>query len=64
LALTPGTLPVHVTREPPVIYIHVLHLHDIEAVRRDVQHLADLAVRAFGPPAAVAALAERVGPGR
>ena len=56
LALTPGTMPVEVTRTPPVIYIHVLHLRDVEAVRRDVGHLTDLAIRAFGSAEAVAAL--------
>lgn len=56
LSLTPGTLPIEVTREPPVIYVHVLHLRDIEAVRLDVQRLSALAVRAFGSDAAVAVL--------
>jgi multicomponent Na+:H+ antiporter subunit E len=56
LALTPGTMPVEVRNAPPVIYVHVLHLHDIESVRRDVRHLTALAVRAFGSPSARAAL--------
>lgn len=53
LSLTPGTMPIEVTREPPVIYVHVLHLDDVEAVRRDVQHLSALAIRAFGSDEAV-----------
>jgi multisubunit Na+/H+ antiporter MnhE subunit len=47
LALTPGTAPVHVTRHPTVLHVHVLQLHDVEATRREVQHLADLAMKAF-----------------
>ena len=49
LALTPGTNPVHVEPEPPVLYVHVLHMHDVEKSRADVLHLADLAFRAFSP---------------
>lgn len=56
LGLAPGTMPIEVTRDPAVIYLHVLHLHDVEAVRADVNRLAELAVRAFGTPEAVAGL--------
>lgn len=59
LALTPGTMPVEVRRDPSAIYVHVLHLDDVDDVRRDVQHLAELAVAAFGSAEAVAALADR-----
>ena len=38
-----------------MLYVHVLHLRDVEEVRRDIQHLTDLTVRAFGSPDAVAA---------
>jgi multicomponent Na+:H+ antiporter subunit E len=55
ISLTPGTLTLEVRQEPTVLYVHVLHLDDIEAVRRDVQHLEVLAIRAFGSTAAVAA---------
>lgn len=61
LALTPGTMPLEVAREPATIYVHVLHLHDIDAVRRDVQALSALAVRAFGSADAVAALDHHAG---
>ncbi|MBK6855727.1 MAG: Na+/H+ antiporter subunit E [Microthrixaceae bacterium] len=53
LGLAPGTMAVEVTSEPAVIYVHVLHLRDVETVRADVTHLAELAVRAFGPTHAV-----------
>ncbi len=58
MAVTPGTMPIEVTRHPTVMYVHVLLLGDVEAVRRDVQHLAALAYRAFGSDAAIAAMAE------
>ncbi len=56
LALTPGTMPVEVTHDPQVIFVHVLHLDEVEDVRRHVQRLSALAVRAFGSPEAIAAL--------
>lgn len=56
LSLTPGTMPLEVTRTPPAIYVHILHLHDLEAVRIDVQALGVLAVRAFGTDEAIAGL--------
>jgi multisubunit Na+/H+ antiporter MnhE subunit len=49
LALTPGTNPVHVEADPAVVYVHVLHMHDVERSRAEVLHLADLAFRAFSP---------------
>ncbi|HEX2046345.1 MAG TPA: Na+/H+ antiporter subunit E [Acidimicrobiales bacterium] len=55
ISLTPGTLTLEVRHQPPVLYVHVLHLEDIGAVRRDVQYLEVLAIRAFGSSAAVAA---------
>ena len=59
IALTPGTMPLQVDRNPTVLYVHVLQLTDIEVARREIQHLADLAYRAFGSEAAIAALPER-----
>jgi multicomponent Na+:H+ antiporter subunit E len=58
MAVTPGTMPIEVTRHPTVMYVHVLMLGDVEQVRREVQHLAALAYRAFGSDAAIAAMAE------
>ena len=57
ISLTPGTLTLEVRRRPAVLYVHVLHLHDIEAVRREVRHLEVLAIRAFGPLEAARAIA-------
>lgn len=56
MAVTPGTMPLEVTRHPTVMYVHVLHMGDVEEVRRDVRHLAALAYRAFGSDDAIAAM--------
>ena len=42
MALTPGTMPVEVRQHPTVLYVHVLHLGDVEEMRRQVRHLARL----------------------
>lgn len=54
ISLTPGTLTLEVARDPSVLYVHVLHLRDVEAVRRDVLHLESLAIAAFGSARAAA----------
>jgi multicomponent Na+:H+ antiporter subunit E len=54
ITLTPGTLTLEIRREPTTLYVHVLHLRDIEAVRRDIRQLERMAVRAFGTPEALA----------
>jgi multicomponent Na+:H+ antiporter subunit E len=56
ITLTPGTVTLEVHRDPTVLFVHVLHLRDIEDVRAEVRRLELLAVKAFGPPAAVAAV--------
>lgn len=51
VTLTPGTLTVEVERTAGgvcALYVHVLHLRTVEAVRRDILTLEYLAVRAFG----------------
>ena len=53
ISLTPGTLTIEIRRRPTILYVHVLHLQDIEAVRREVQYLEVLAIRAFGSARAV-----------
>jgi multicomponent Na+:H+ antiporter subunit E len=54
LALSPGTMPIELRPDPPVLYLHVLHLRDIDSVRHEVQRLTDLAVRAFGTDETIA----------
>jgi multicomponent Na+:H+ antiporter subunit E len=51
MALSPGTIALQLTREPRVLYVHVLQMDDIEASRQQVERLVDLACRAFGRPA-------------
>lgn len=49
VAVTPGTSPLHITRHPTVLYVHVLDMRDPAATRTGLQRLADLAYAAFGP---------------
>ena len=53
ITLTPGTLTLEVRRDPPTLYVHVLHLRSIDRVREDVRKLELLALRAFGSADAV-----------
>ena len=54
LAISPGTMPLDLRYDPTVLYVHVLHLTDIEDFRREILHLADLTVQAFGSDRALA----------
>lgn len=47
VSLTPGTVTLEATETPPTLYIHVLHLKTVEAVRQDVRRLEDLAIAAL-----------------
>lgn len=48
ISLTPGTLTLEITREPePTIYVHVLHLFDLDATRAEVTEMARRAGAAF-----------------
>ena len=61
ISLTPGTLTVEVRDEPPMLFVHVLHLRSIEQTRADVHRLETLARRAFAPhPVADPAAAQEV----
>lgn len=51
ITLTPGTVTIDAVGTPPVLYVHVLHLHDIEEIRADLLHLEELTVKAFGSQA-------------
>jgi multicomponent Na+:H+ antiporter subunit E len=53
ISLTPGTLTIEVRREPPTLYVHVLHLRTVEQTRRQVQELERLALAAFGTEASI-----------
>lgn len=56
ITLTPGTLTLDVRRDPTTLYVHVMQLDSADDVRRDVLRIEELAIRAFGPPEAVAVL--------
>lgn len=60
ISLTPGTLTIEVGTDPHVLYVHVLHLHDIDAVRRDVTRLERYVLRAFGSEEAVREVERRL----
>ena len=48
ITLTPGTITIEAHGTPPVLYVNVMHLHDLDGVRRDLLHIEELSVRAFG----------------
>lgn len=52
VSLTPGTLTIEIDEDPPVLYVHVLHLTSVEAARREVLRLEQYAARAFLPEGA------------
>ena len=57
ITLTPGSLVLEVEGSPPVLYVNVLHLHNLDQVRRDLLRIEELSVRAFGSRVARAQLA-------
>lgn len=55
-SLTPGTLTLELARRPePVLYVHVLHLHDLDDARADVEAMARRVAAAFPQVEAVTA---------
>ncbi|MBA2497785.1 MAG: Na+/H+ antiporter subunit E [Acidimicrobiia bacterium] len=55
-ALSPGKMPLEIRRDPPTIYLHVLHLADPADVRRSIAVLEERLVRALGTADDIAAL--------
>lgn len=47
ISLTPGTLTLEVREEPLRLYVHVLHLREMEVVRAELDHLHRLVVEAL-----------------
>lgn len=47
ITLTPGTVTLEVQEDPPVLYVHVLHLRTIDQVRADIRRLEELTLAAF-----------------
>ena len=60
ISLTPGTLTLEVRNDPPMLFVHVLHLRSIERTRDEVHKLETLALRAFAQPAALKAHEEAI----
>ena len=61
ISLTPGTLILEVVREPRMtLYVHVLHLRDIDVVRLDIFELERQLVRAIGSEACLRDVEERI----
>jgi len=58
LSLSPGTMPIDVDVDPKVIYLHVTRMHNRPRIIRTVARYEELALRAFGSPANLAALRE------
>jgi multicomponent Na+:H+ antiporter subunit E len=48
IALTPGTMTVDATRQPPALHVHFLLLEDVETARQSIAHLERLVVAATG----------------
>lgn len=49
ISLIPGTLTLEVRREPdPVLYIHVLHMQEVEEAREEIRRVESRARAAFG----------------
>lgn len=47
VSLIPGTLTLEARDDPPTLYVHVLHLKSVEAVRADLRRFEELAVWAL-----------------
>lgn len=47
ISLTPGTLTLEIHEDPPILYVHILHLRTIDETREDIRHLEDLVLAAF-----------------
>lgn len=50
LTLSPGTLVIEVDHGPPVLYLHVLYMHDRARIITMVRRLEELAVATYGNP--------------
>lgn len=48
ISLTPGTLTLEARPDPPTLWVHVLHLGDMEDARAQVTRLETVVLSAFG----------------
>ena len=49
IALSPGTMTVEATRDPPVVHVHFLLLDDVDKAHQMIARLEHLIVAAIGP---------------
>ena len=49
IALTPGTMTVDATLDPPALHVHFLLLDDVEEAHRSIERLTTLVLAAAGP---------------
>jgi multicomponent Na+:H+ antiporter subunit E len=49
VSLIPGTLTLEARDDPPILFVHVLHLKSVEAVRQDLARFEAYAIRALVP---------------
>ena len=54
IALSPGTMVVDVAPDSSAIAVHLFHLVDVDAARRTIAHLEELAVGAIAGPSTTA----------
>lgn len=47
ITLTPGTVSLEIRHDPLTLYVHVLHLRDVQAARREILRLEEIVSRAF-----------------
>lgn len=60
ITLTPGSITIESLGSPPTLYVNVMHLHDVDRVRRDLLHIEELSVAAFGSAVTREQLAAKV----
>ncbi len=60
ISLTPGTLLVEIDRDPTVLYVHVLHLRDLDQARLDIFKMERALTLAFGTEASLQDVDRRI----
>lgn len=60
IGLTPGTMVIDLTESPRFLYVHVLHLDDVEAERANLMRFQELALKAFGSSNAIDEVADLI----
>lgn len=61
ITMTPGTVTLGATADPPALVVGVLHLHEPDAIRSGVRRTEELAIAAFGSATARSVLDQERG---